>query len=89
MSEQLCSWGAGFSMQMEHGPNPNSPGTGTGTEREGERGGENDFNSAVTREMSNTGHMGFTAMGIMGEAGAGCSGEARPSLMASQRRDKM
>lgn len=60
--------GAGFSMQMEHGPNPNGMGTGRARrEGEGERGGKNDFNSAVTREMSNTGHMGFTARGLGGK----------------------
>lgn len=49
-------------MQMEplHGRQPNSMGAGR---RERER-GRNYYNSGVTREMSNTGHMGFTAKGL-------------------------
>lgn len=71
--------GAGFSMQMEHGPNPDSMETGRARrERERRRGEKNDFNSAVTREMSNTGHMGFTARGLRGSR-TGRSGEERPS----------
>lgn len=38
----------------------------TAREQDAER-GKNYYNSGVTREMSNTGHMGFTAKGIMRE----------------------
>lgn len=60
---QDCVWGdwGWVSMQMEelHGQQPN--GTGTGSRER-----ENYYNSGVTREMSNTGHMGFTAKGLWG-----------------------
>lgn len=35
----------------------------TAREQDAER-GKNDYNSGVTRDMSNTGHMGFTAKGL-------------------------
>lgn len=59
MSEQLCSWGLGSTWSRSR-----QLGRGTGAEREGERGQKNDFNSAVTTEMSDAGHMGFTAGGL-------------------------
>lgn len=36
----------------------------TAWEQDAAREGENYYNSGVTREMSNTGHMGFTAKGL-------------------------
>lgn len=83
MAEQLCSWGLGLAcrwnmVQIQTAWQQDGHGEG-----EGERRKKNDFNSAVTREMSNTGHMGFTAKGLRGN-GQRVQRRAETRLMASQ-----
>lgn len=82
MAEQLCSWGPGLACRWNMGQIQTA--WQQDGEGEAERRKKNDFNSAVTREMSNTGHMGFTAKGLPGN-GHRVQRRGEACLMASQR----
>lgn len=83
-----CGLGRGeVSIQME------DSGSWTAWEQAAER-GRNYYNSGVTRDMSNTGHMGFTAKGLWGNGHRlQPRGEVRlmvlqPNMSWSQRKDR-
>lgn len=84
MAEQLCSWSPGLACRWNMVQIQTAWQQGGHGEGEAERRKKNDFNSAVTREMSNTGHMGFTAKGLRGN-GHRVQRRRGTRLMASQR----